>query len=264
MNGRSARLVRGWVGLYTRGLPTELRDGRRDEIADDLWSQFEEGAVIGRSERATASEILVRLVTGIPADISWRMAHTSGNLEDGKPSDETTGTVGLGWTAIMAGVGLTGLMLRFTEVVTSDVLYWAGVSAEFALAVVLAGLALTFQDRLRRRALVAACVGALCAVLASVGLWPLMFALPFGSAPLLWDLANERILGRWAAWSHTLAAGAVVVIMIGFALGGLQAQVPVLGGLAFVIWFAHPLTWVLIGMALIRRSASTGRSAVAA
>lgn len=267
MSGRSAGLVRGWVDLYTRGLPGELRDGRRDEIAGDLWSQFEEAAVIGRSERATANEILVRLVAGIPADISWRMAHRGGKPEDAeeaKPSDDTTGTVGLGWTAIIAGVGLMGLLLRYSEVVTSDVLYWAGVVAEVALALVLAGLALGFQDRLGRRAIVAASVGALCAVLAAVGLWPLMFALPFCSAPLLWDLASERILGRWAAWSHAVTAGAVIVIFIGFALGGLQYQIPTLGALAFSIWFAYPLTWVLIGLSLIRGAKSPERSAVAA
>lgn len=264
MSGRSAGLVRGWVDLYTRGLPAELRDGRRDEIAADLWSQFEEAAVIGRSERATATEILVRLLAGIPADVSWRMAHREGRSEEAKPSDDAIGTVGLGWAAIFAGAGLMGLLLRYSEVVTSDVLYWAGVVAEVALALVLAGLALGFQDRLGRRAIVAASVGALCAVFAAVGLWPLMFALPFCSAPLLWDLASERILGRWAAWSHAVTAGAVIVIFIGFALGGLQYQVPVLGGLAFGIWFAYPITWVLIGLSLIRRTASPERSAAAA
>lgn len=263
MSGRSASLVRGWVDLYTRGLPVELWDGRRDEIAGDLWSQFEEAALIGRSERATANEILVRLVAGIPADISWRMAHRGEKPVEARPADDTTGTVGLGWAAIFGGVGLTGLMLRYTEVVTSDVVYWAGVGAEVALALVLAGLALGFQDRLGRRAVVAASVGALCAVL-GVGLWPLMFALPFCSAPLLWDLASERILGRWAAWWHAVTACAVIVIFIGFALGGLRFQVPVLGGLAFSIWFAYPITWVLIGLSLIRRTNAPERSAVAA
>lgn len=253
MTGRSASLVRGWVDLYTRGLPAELRDGRRDEIAGDLWSQFEEAALIGRSERATANEILVRLVAGIPADISWRVAHGGEKPVEARQSDDTTGTVGLGWAAIVAGFGTTGLLLRYGEVLTSDILIWTGLVAYVALAVVLVGLALGFQDRLGRRAFVAASVGALCAVFAGVGLWPLMFALPFCSAPLLWDLASERILGRWAAWSHAITAGAVIVIFIGFALGGLQYQIPTLGALAFSIWFAYPLTWVLIGMSLIRR-----------
>ena len=116
MSGRSVGLVGGWVDLYTRGLPAELRDGRRDEIAGDLWSQFEEAAVIGRSERATANEILVRLVAGIPADISWRFAHRGGNPVEARPSDDRTGTVGLGLAAIVAGVGMTGLLYRFSEV----------------------------------------------------------------------------------------------------------------------------------------------------
>jgi hypothetical protein len=117
---------------------------------------------------------------------------------------------------------------------------------------------------LGRRANVAASVGALCAVFAGVGLWPLMFALPFCSAPLLWELASVRILGRWAAWSHAVTAGAVIVIFIGFGLGGLHAQVPVLGGWAFAIWFAFPITWVLIGLSLIRRTVAPERPASAA
>lgn len=264
MSGRSAGIVRGWVDLYTRGLPAELRDGRRDEIAGDLWSQLEEAALIGRSDRATANEILVRLVAGIPADVSWRMAHRGEKPVEAKPSDDATGTVGLGWTAIFAGAGLMGLLLRYSEVVTSDFVYWVGVVAEVALGLVLAGLALGFQDRLGRRGLVAASAGALCAVFAGVGLWPLMFAIPFFSAPLLWDLAGERILGSWASWSHAVTAGAVTVIFIGFALGGLQFQIPILGALAFSIWFAYPLTWILIGLSLIRRTKSPERSAVAA
>ena len=42
MSGFMMRLVtglmRGWVRLYTAGLPPDRRDDRRAEIASDLWS----------------------------------------------------------------------------------------------------------------------------------------------------------------------------------------------------------------------------------
>lgn len=264
MSGRSAGLVRGWVDVYTRGLPAEIRDGRRDEIASDLWSQFEEAAITGRSERSTANEILVRLLAGIPADISWRFAHRGGKRAKVSLPDDTTGTAGLGWAAIIAGVGMTGLLLRYTEVLTWDTLIFTGMIGGIALALVFAGLVVGFRDRLRQPAVILAWIGAICASLYPFGAWPLGFALPICSAPLIWDLASARIIGRWAAWSHVLAVDATVVILIGFALGGLQFQIPIVGAIAFSIWFAYPLTWVLIGLSLVRRTVSPKGSTVAA
>ena len=58
MNGSPvADLVRGWVDLYTRGLPQELRAARRDEIADDLWCEQEEAAALGRSARSLDADL---------------------------------------------------------------------------------------------------------------------------------------------------------------------------------------------------------------
>jgi len=55
--GRSAALVRRWVALYTVGLPRDLRDTRRAEIEDDLWSQAHDELVhaTGSGARATCS-----------------------------------------------------------------------------------------------------------------------------------------------------------------------------------------------------------------
>jgi hypothetical protein len=75
----AATLVRRWVGLYTRGLPAEVRDARRAEIESDLWSQSEEAALLGRAQRSVGTEMLARLVLGIPADIGWRQTHRRGN-----------------------------------------------------------------------------------------------------------------------------------------------------------------------------------------
>ena len=70
---RAAGWVRGWVALYTRGLPAEIRQERRDEIDDDLWSQMEDAAESGRGREPLTGDIVARLVFGIPADLSWRV-----------------------------------------------------------------------------------------------------------------------------------------------------------------------------------------------
>ncbi len=69
----AARLVRGWVRLYTAGLPAGVRDGRREEIDGDLWEQVRDGAQIGRTPRYFRSDVLVRWLLGVPADLSWRV-----------------------------------------------------------------------------------------------------------------------------------------------------------------------------------------------
>jgi hypothetical protein len=266
MNGSPiAAIVRGWVDLYTRGLPADERAARRDEIDDDLWCEHAEAAGAGRSARSLDTDLALRLMLGIPSDISWRFAHRTGNPTETNLPVYPPGTVGLGWAAIVAGVGLIGLLLRFSEAVTADILIGTGMIAEFALAAVLVGLALGFEDRLTKPAIVGASVGGICAALATFGAWPLMFALPLCSAPLIWNLASARILGRWAAWWHAISAGAMLMLIVGLALGGrLQGQVPVVIGLALGVWFAYPMSWVLIGVSLIRRTAPPGRSVVAA
>jgi hypothetical protein len=62
--------VRAWTQFYTLHVPAHLRDTRRAEIESDLW-EFQhdrahpEGAV-------AAAHLLLRLLLGIPADLSWR------------------------------------------------------------------------------------------------------------------------------------------------------------------------------------------------
>ena len=76
MNGSPvAALVRGWVSLYIRGLPADARTARRDEIDDDLWCEHAEAAGLGRSARSLDADLFLRLLFGMPADVSWRLTH---------------------------------------------------------------------------------------------------------------------------------------------------------------------------------------------
>ena len=71
---RSVGFVRAWVRLYTTGLPPDLRDIRREEIDADLWDQTQEAAMLGRPPSEVRSQVLLRLLLGMPADVSWRVA----------------------------------------------------------------------------------------------------------------------------------------------------------------------------------------------
>ncbi len=85
------QLVRGWVWLYTLGLPPEARNARRTEIESDVWEQTHAWAVPGASTPGDASSVLLRSLRGVPADLLWRLveARTHGNSTDGRPTMET-------------------------------------------------------------------------------------------------------------------------------------------------------------------------------
>ncbi|HJU42562.1 MAG TPA: hypothetical protein VJ691_07085 [Vicinamibacterales bacterium] len=68
-------LVRCWTRLYTSGLPPELRTARRAEIDSDLWELEHDPDPVGK--RGIASQILARLVVGLPDDLAWRMEVTT-------------------------------------------------------------------------------------------------------------------------------------------------------------------------------------------
>lgn len=78
------RLVRGWVRLYTAGLPPAVRDGRRAEVASDLWEQeCDAGAVCCRPDD-TAWQMFSRWLLGISADLSWRFEQMGAHRRAGK------------------------------------------------------------------------------------------------------------------------------------------------------------------------------------
>ena len=64
--------MRGWVALYTVGLPAAMRARRQDEVAGDLADETMDA--IRRGDRSgLLLQRVVRLLLGIPADLSWRL-----------------------------------------------------------------------------------------------------------------------------------------------------------------------------------------------
>ncbi|RFA06776.1 hypothetical protein B7R21_18555 [Subtercola boreus] len=61
-----------WAAFYTRGLPREVANDRRDELASDLFEHSKSAGRTPRERRALASEIGMRAVFGMGADLSWR------------------------------------------------------------------------------------------------------------------------------------------------------------------------------------------------
>jgi len=55
-----------WTDRYTRGLPTEARDRRREELTSDVFEQLHAASDV------RPASITWRTLRGIPADVAWR------------------------------------------------------------------------------------------------------------------------------------------------------------------------------------------------
>lgn len=72
---RSVSVIRAWVALYTRGLPEPLAQARRAIIDGDLWDEAEAARWLDETS-GLPRQRWSRWVRGLPADISWRIAHS--------------------------------------------------------------------------------------------------------------------------------------------------------------------------------------------
>ena len=64
-------MVRAWTRLYTWGLPAAQRQARQAEIDSDLWELRHDPAARRRGN--TSTQIVTRLLAGIPDDLAWRL-----------------------------------------------------------------------------------------------------------------------------------------------------------------------------------------------
>lgn len=84
----SIALTRSWAAIYTRGLPSEARAERREEIDCDLWHQQRLADLEREPVTGTAIEILVRWLSGIPSDITWRIETGASQTKGNRPMNE--------------------------------------------------------------------------------------------------------------------------------------------------------------------------------
>jgi hypothetical protein len=259
-------LVRGWVDLYTRGLPAVLRAARRDEVDDDLWCQHEEAALLGRSAGSLSREMVLRLLLGMPADISWRVSHGGHAPKVERSSSMSTRIIGS--LGVIAGAGFTYLLAR--AITTPGDAMWNGTYAWIAVVAFLAGglafvgaaigLTWRFQDELRPLGVIGGLVAGLSTLVGMVAndAPAVLLGLPIGSAMLAWDLGRAGILPRWLAVVHALGAIGFAATLIGTVT---DYETAIMNAGLIALSTPYMLSWIAIGASVLRgvpRTAALG------
>jgi hypothetical protein len=248
-----AGLVRGWVGLYTRGLPAELRASRRDEVDDDLWCEQQEAAALGRSGRALGADRILRLLFGVPADLSWRLTYRGKPSSSSMERSSSMSTRALGSSAIIAGLIWGLLFIAFIplgESVWTGAIGVAGVLGSLVAAIAFStaaiGLAFRFQDRVSPLGAVGALLVALGALASMVGSIVLM---PIGSVMLMLDLARSGVVPWLLSFAHVAAA---IVVGVGLVVGHPNVADESNRALFVAILVPYVVTWIAVGVSLVR------------
>ena len=68
----AVRVCRRWVHWYTRSCPADVAAARREELESDAWEHAADAAERGVSRSAFDVDVLRRVLSGVPADLSWR------------------------------------------------------------------------------------------------------------------------------------------------------------------------------------------------
>jgi len=196
------------------------------------------------------------------------MDQTFNQVTATKPVDRPAGTAGARIVALLAMLGGAGLLVAMVTMLgallPTPPLTWEGLWADPVLGVVmlvggaggvvalsaaLAGLSLIRETTNPGVASVAAlgalggCIGALWTVAA-------LFVLPAASAIVALNLARVDRLPKSIAVLHAAAALGCIVV------GALWAQNASLG-IGDLIVLLYPITWIAIGLALLRGLPST-------
>jgi hypothetical protein len=257
-----ARVVRRWVALYTAGLPAAIRQDRRDEVEDDLWSQMNDAAEAGRGSGSVSGEIVMRLLFGVPADVTWRVEQ--GRLATSRATPERGPAMNLRGVAVLAIVGGVGWAIWPipAALVGRDWPINAPVSwllllsvfiGTWALAGATIGLEFRFQDHLRGIPALLGSLGAAVGGLSVLGAYVLIVFLPIGSAALMWELGRIGAMSTRLSRAHVASA---ILVLIVFAV--LMANVAIIDNapaavvlLSLVLPYA--VSWIAIGWSLRHR-----------
>lgn len=180
-DGPGARLARRWVGLYTLGLPPDQAEQRRDEIRSDLWEHHDDSIRCGHGRLRHNLLVFERLLSGIPADLSWRRGiqrsrrqPAARHLGATRPTTLRSGLALVVMAALGIAPSLGNLALLGTGLQDHDLLWILG---SITLAGMLtAGLALRLTARMPGLATVLLLIGAFAPTVAWFWLPPVYAA----------------------------------------------------------------------------------------
>jgi len=109
----AAAVVTAWTRLYTARMAPGVRDGRRAEIASDLWEHAH-----APSGTSSGPAILWRCVSGVPADIAWRFETATVPALQAAGAGALARTLAAGRWSVNRGLpGATGLLVALYVVV---------------------------------------------------------------------------------------------------------------------------------------------------
>jgi hypothetical protein len=194
-------------------------------------------------------------VFGIPADISWRLTYRGpapAALERSSSMSSRT----LGALAIVAGLAfgvLVVLFVPFGEALWTGRLGVFGVLGSLVSTIAFSGVAIGLATQFADRVGPIGALGALLVILGAIGSMGgsivLVTLLPVGSALLMWDLSRSGVLPRRLALVH---AGAAIILGAGLVVADLAPEDVVSRVLFLALFAPYLLTWVAIGMSLLR------------
>ena len=231
---RATAVARGWVRLYTLGLPGELRETRRAEIESDLWEHERDARDNGTPAVIAAMEIVLRALMGVPHDLSWRFdaIHT----RRGGHLDRRVLTMALSQGQIrwmgLAGV-LGGVLWAGTFLVPLDPGAVVRGYGHIALSILFIAGLLAFYAHQRERANRAGRVG-FAVLLASFVAW---FAMNVLGTVFGVDGRTLAMNVLALTWVFLLPPG---FVLLGIGLKGAARVVPLAIGCAFLAWLLVP------------------------
>jgi hypothetical protein len=126
--------VRQWVRLYTRGLPAEAIERRRDEIEADLADEASDATFDGLAISRIRWQRATRLVGGIPADVAWRF-ETARDARSGRSDHMHASRRDVAWALLGTMLGLVFVWGGLTTSVQPN---WQA-AREFGLLIAFAG-----------------------------------------------------------------------------------------------------------------------------
>lgn len=199
----AATFAAWWVRRYTARVGAEAAEGRRAEIASDVWEQCAHGRSVGAPSHAVALSIVRRVVGGVPADLVWSRQQRSRGRPPGREVEMSR--YHRWWTAAAAAVALFYVVLIVQDPTVRSTL------AALCTVTVLAGIGVRPRNRAVGDVLLV--VGVAPAVVA-VWFWPVAVAALVVVVCAVTDLADARTLRR-AEPLGPLAGSALVVAVLG-------------------------------------------------